>query len=348
MKLDIHNPVHAELISRYLNREMDDKEIDEFEGLIEVEEDNIKLIKSLEKQWAMIGKRPASSPDALHAWKKVHSRLEHEGLIPDASQFRKKASNRNLLLAAAVLLILVGVSAVIYWSMFRDKRQANWLSLNTTSENYTQVLTLPDGSIVYVAGNSSLSYPEVFSSDERVVDFKGEAYFDIAPDPEKPFVIRTGDGIIEVLGTSFTVRSGQQGDFELLVDKGMVKVVLEDQPSKQALVGPGEAVSAIAGELKKSFPGNEGNNNWYLKRIHFKDEKLFTILNVLNRNFNTTFVVAAPEIGQRKLTVTFDKESVETLTEILCISLNLKSQISNDSIILSDQSAATRENLRTN
>jgi hypothetical protein len=71
---------------------------------------------------------------------------------------------------------------------------------------------------------------------------------------------------------------------------------------------------------------------------------LQNIISVLNRNFNTTFAVANREIGNRRIAVTFDNESAETMTELICLALNLKSQVKNDSIVLSDYKAGAKRN----
>jgi len=65
---------------------------------------------------------------------------------------------------------------------------------------------------------------------------------------------------------------------------------------------------------------------------------------VLNRNFNTTFVIAEKETGNRKLTVTFDRETVETMTELICETLNLKSQNINGSVVLSENKESANQN----
>jgi ferric-dicitrate binding protein FerR (iron transport regulator) len=78
--------------------------------------------------------------------------------------------------------------------------------------------------------------------------------------------------------------------------------------------------------------------------MHFKDESLQNIISVLNRNFNTTFVVAEKETGNRKLTVTFNKESAATMTELICVALNLKSQNINGSVVLSENKENARQN----
>ena len=71
-----------------------------------------------------------------------------------------------------------------------------------TSPGMTTSLTLPDGTIVYLNSESSLSYPSRFNGDFRRVTLSGEAYFEVAKDPEKNFILSTThQSQIEVLGT---------------------------------------------------------------------------------------------------------------------------------------------------
>lgn len=83
---------------------------------------------------------------------------------------------------------------------------------------------------------------------------------------------------------------------------------------------------------------------WYRQHMQFKDEPLQNIINVLNRNFNTTFAVAEKETGNRRLTVTFHNETAETMTELLCVTLNLKSQTINGAVVLSENKEGERQN----
>jgi ferric-dicitrate binding protein FerR (iron transport regulator) len=218
------------------------------------------------------------------------------------------------------------------------------VQLNTSNESNTLIKTLEDGSVIYIARNSLFSFPREFSQDKRNVELKGEAFFDIASNPAKPFIIETEAEIIEVLGTAFNVRTENGKNFELTVDRGRVKVTMKNQPSVSELVTAGQKVTTLNNRLVKSKFSSMDVAAWYTHRMHFKDEPLLNILSVLNRNFNTTFVASNPQIGNRRLTVTFEDESAETMTELICLSLNLKSQVKNDSIVLSDNKTEAREN----
>ena len=86
------------------------------------------------------------------------------------------------------------------------------------------VFNLPDGSTVYLNKDSKLTYPNKFEGDERVVILEGECFFDVKKNPDKPFIIFSGNTKTEVLGTTFNLRAyPEQENVEVMVLTGRVK-----------------------------------------------------------------------------------------------------------------------------
>ncbi len=343
MKTNENIQPEAETLAKYLSGEMSGDELSDFESEIAVSDYKIS-IENMKNQWsAMKGYKEPHAPDAIKAWNKLHARLGEEKLIPARNIETKSRFVPSLLKVAAVILILMGVGAAIYLQMNR-KSSVEMVELNTNNEANTLIKTLNDGSVIYIAQNSMFSFPKEFESDSRNVALKGEAFFDIASNPEKPFIIETDEVVIEVLGTAFNVKTKNGKGFELIVDRGKVKVTLKKDPSHSELVIAGEMINTVKNNLVKTKYIAGYDHTWYKQRMHFKDESLQNIISVLNRNFNTTFVLAEKETGNRKLTVTFDNETPETMTELICVTLNLKSQNINGSVVLSEN----KENAKTN
>ena len=112
----------------------------------------------------------------------------------------------------------------------------------TTPRGGEYGITLSDGTKVYLGALSEIEYPVTFSGDKRVVKASGELYFDVAHDPEHPFVVEMKNQKIEVLGTSFNVRDYEDEEFvETTLVKGKVKVSAGNEscilePSHQAVL----------------------------------------------------------------------------------------------------------------
>ncbi len=344
MLLNENITLHAELIARYLNGEMDNAELSGFESRWLNEPENKLLIQEMKKQWnSLENYAEIKDPATRRAWDKLHSRLKEDNLISEKSVRTVMLPGRQFLRIAAAILVLLAMAAVLYYTV-NPGAKPEMLSIRTGNDERTLIKTLSDGSVIYLAQNTSFSFPKEFERHGRNVELKGEAFFDIAHDESKPFIIETDEAIIQVIGTAFTVKTTNGSDFELLVERGKVKVTPRENPSLNAFVVAGEKIAISDKHLVKTkqLPGESAL--WYTRHMQFKDETLKNVIHVLNRNFNTKFATAGMEVGNRRLTITFTNESVETMNELLCLTLNLQSQLKNDSIVLSQTRGGTKEN----
>lgn len=337
MKLNPDNMEDAARIARYLAGEMDVDERLRFEDETGSEAANTTILSAMKTIFDKAsGLQPDKQPDTKQAWRKLHARLESDNLLAQNPAERIRKPSRTWMRMAAAIIVIVAFGTVIYISQ-KKPSLPRLLSINTMNEKSTLVKTLADGSIVYLAPGATFSYPETFTADTRGVELRGEAFFDIASNPKIPFVIKTNSTIVTVLGTAFNIRTSNHDNFELTVDRGKVKVEMKGNPAQMQFVAAGEQVVADKQSLRKTKPVFIENRTWYRAKMQFKDEKLRNIISVLNRNFATNFALAGNDIGNRRLTVTFDNETPETMTELICLTLNLKSEKSNGSVVLFDR-----------
>lgn len=141
--------------------------------------------------------------------------------------------------SAAVIAGIVCFAA--WWAVPEQGGDSRSLLTEENREKPTLVKTLEDGSVVYLAQESTLKYPEHFAEDKREVNLQGEAFFDVAKKPEQAFTIETARVRVEVLGTAFNVRSNEGVPFSLSVKRGKVKVLLK-QEEQTVFVEAGETV----------------------------------------------------------------------------------------------------------
>ena len=183
------------------------------------------------------------------AWNTLYQRLDEEGLLSGrpASPFRSPAWKRGVAAAAVALLCLL--VSVTYLNRSGQDTDPNLLTRQNSETATTLVTTLEDGSVVYLAGNTSLKFPEHFSSDRREVSLQGNALFEVAGNRKRPFVIETEDTRIEVLGTAFNVKSNDSSPFELSVQRGEVKVTLK-KDGQDIHVKAGETVTLLSRRLQ--------------------------------------------------------------------------------------------------
>ena len=100
----------------------------------------------------------------------------------------------------------------------------------TASPDKSQIIHLPDSSVVILSDDSRLDYPAAFADSSRDVYLNGEGYFDIVPNPGKPFFVHTGNIVTVVLGTSFDIMAyPADGIIQVTVAQGRVRVLNGDK-----------------------------------------------------------------------------------------------------------------------
>jgi ferric-dicitrate binding protein FerR (iron transport regulator) len=139
--------------------------------------------------------------------------------------------------AAASIVLIVG-----YYIWSQNKSNEPILVTVKTSPGNVRVITLPDGSTVWLNKGSTITYPEKFTEDERTIKLSGEAYFIVKHDASKPFRVVTGNTEIVDLGTEFDVSNYANSNSVItIVKEGKVRITdagqeKEINPGQQAIV----------------------------------------------------------------------------------------------------------------
>lgn len=264
------------------------------------------------------------------AWENLQARLENDGLIDHETS--EKRPSYSFMKIAAGFLLLIAAGSMLYLTMLRPQ-QADLLTFSNPEEQ-TFVKTLEDGSVVYLAYQAEISFKAGFSPNERRVTLKGEAFFDVAHDPDQPFIVEAGRATIEVVGTSFNVKSIENKQVELFVEEGLVNVRATESKEEVVLVQPGELIMISDEVLTRAQPGELSLTLWRQNRMHFKDESLANIIQIINKNYGSKLVAENNQVSQRRMTVTFYNNSVQGIVELICLSMNLEAQSQSDESIL--------------
>lgn len=271
------------------------------------------------------------------AWERLYTRFEQDNLQPkmgDGSAIHRKLFLKWGLVAAAMIVGVVYCATL--WMMPSRKEDVRNLVTQENKEITTLVKTLEDGSIVYLAQESTLQYPEHFATDKREVNLQGDAFFDIAKKPEQTFLVETEKVSVEVLGTAFDVRSNADTPFSLSVQRGKVKVVLKE--SGQSLFAEaGETVVLRKEGLHLHATNSSGTFDRYTKNIRFKDEALENVLRVINRESSDWKIETnSAALNKKRLTVEFSNNSPESVAELICWTFKLNYFRQGNKLILSE------------
>jgi ferric-dicitrate binding protein FerR (iron transport regulator) len=270
------------------------------------------------------------------AWNCLYARLHEDGLIPEATERKPRRLLPPAGWAAAILLLCAGT--LITLALLQKEAggaETPLLSLHNEKGAVTLVTTLEDGSIVYLADDTRLDYPEHFMPDKREVSLRGEALFDVKGNRERPFLITTGAARIEVRGTAFNVQSTDNKLLELSVRQGEVKVV-HTENGQSLYAKAGETVKLSSSGQLSLEPNPDTAFSRYNGRIRFKDEKLSDILEVINRKGGDGLLQTTPALENRKITVTFADDTPESVAALICIAFNLICKKENNVLLISE------------
>lgn len=200
---------------------------------------------------------------------------------------------------------------------------ANQLEVNSIGQ---QIIYLSDSSKVTLAANSQLKYHKRFTGKERDVVLQGKAYFEITPNKRLPFVIRTQNTKIRVLGTKFLVDANNQLKEIVVVDEGRVAFTSLKSDKSIAIeltaneIGTWNATSDSLSEQSNTDP----NLNAVLsKRMIFKEAPLKTVILDFERCYQIKIELSDKSLETRKYSGSFSNLEAEKAVNILGNSLNL-------------------------
>lgn len=158
-------------------------------------------------------------------------------------------SLRTELIKIAAVVVITLVGSYFFYESMPDK---DLMEMQTISVPAGQRIsfTLTDGTNVWLNARTSLTYPVKFGKKNRQVILDGEAYFDVAKDKTKPFVVKTEKYNVEVLGIKFDVDAySETGEFETTLMSGSVKIASLDDPSEELMLKPDNKVYLQDGKL---------------------------------------------------------------------------------------------------
>lgn len=170
---------------------------------------------------------------------------------------------------------------------------------NTTAVSYAEVstsigerrtLVLEDGSVIQMNACSSVKYPLGFSQSERIIELQGEAFFEVAKDKNRPFIVRTEQLQVKVLGTSFNVRSySSDENIAVQVHTGLVNVNVLDASLN---LSPNEklTVNTLTHDIFKTQDDLNGAS-WVKGKLWFNGATIQEVATELERQYDCKIIL---------------------------------------------------------
>ena len=255
-----------------------------------------------------------STVDVNKAWERFQTRVGKKNESP-------KILNRSrfswMKIAASVILI-AGLGIAAYY-LFNNNSATKEIIAQTTQN--VLIDTLSDGSVVTLNRQSTITYPSKFKGNKRAIALKGEAFFNVAPDKKKPFIISVNDVQVTVVGTSFNIKS-ENGNTEVVVETGIVQV---ERSGKTVELIAGEKIVMAANDsiATKEAVSDKLYNYYRSKEFVCDDTPLWKLVQVLNEAYDAKIIIGRKELNEMRLTTTFYNESLEKVLEVIHLTFDI-------------------------
>ncbi|WP_020528696.1 FecR family protein [Flexithrix dorotheae] len=341
----IHN-----LIGKSLTREINKNEKEELESWLSFSEENTEKYDQIKDLW----QNTNIQFNYAHNQEEVFNRIlvEIEQDLPHGKSVgidlhpKKRKNNywKFSAVAASILILLVSV----YWGLEKSKQreisvtQVIGIKEKRNLAGEKSIITLRDGTKVTLNSGSTLRYPEIFG-DTRSVVLEGEAYFDVAKDTSKPFIVISDVFKTIALGTAFNIRAFPE-DNELKISLAEGKVLLEKSirnkecisACKSIVLNPGEEIRYIKEEkavVKQKFDPEE-ILAWKDGILVFRNKSLKEIIPVLERWYAVKFEIKNSTNTSGKISDQFQNESLEIVMEGIAFAFGFKYKIEDRKVII--------------
>lgn len=320
MTKEFSHTLDWEIVSKYLSGEMTESEQEVFEAEMAVNPNYAEAIKSSGKDLSRADLFLAKETfDSDNAWANVKKRIVNEKEENTTFAISKPSPFKSFMRIAATIIILFGIgllARITYTNIYPNK------SFVCEMNEANKSITLDDGSVITLNSNSKLIYPRKFTATERRVELIGEAFFDIAKNPDKAFIIKAKDAEVKVLGTSFNINA-VTNKVEVLVKTGKVQFSSINKPDNKLVLTPGEFATLRESKIEKAVTLDDNYLSWKTRQMIFRKTKLIEVAKVLNRTYQVQIHFKEADIKNLPLNSTFDHEPLDNILNYMCSPFNL-------------------------
>ena len=304
------------LLIKYMRKELNESESQRVVDWLQEKEENKHFLFGLKEAYM------------LSRWDELSDKAEPE----DGWNELKKSLRKNQpslqkkylrvgLRCAAVIIILIATG---FFMNNQFKKQPPQYTMIETATGQQSTLTLNDGTIVRLNQNSKLIYPKNFDQHTRHVTLQGEAYFEVAHNVKKPFLVDVGCYTVKVLGTKFNVAAYSGNVYSYTSLKEGKVLIIDNQEGHKVLseLKPGTQLgyNKKTGDYSVKSIDINAIATWSLNQIVIRDQKLETVAEMLSSKYGYTFDITNSKIEKLKYNITIEKEPLdEILSDIHCV-----------------------------
>ena len=318
------------LLRRFLNGLYMPGDIQKLKDTLDTKSGYEEVERTMDDVWGDISGTSPSS-DSYRKYAKEAQELLN---TTKQKEYGKRSWAKQLLKYAAIIC-LVFLSGLGAKGLFNRVVDANVTYIEVMAANKEhKTVILPDGTTVILNSCSSLRYPDKFVADNRLVEMKGEGFFQVSKDEEHPFIVRTTEGDVKVLGTSFNIKSYRDDNlFAVSVRTGKVEVQMEETLMRLL---PDECLvyNKKNGDITKRKENVEKITSWIQGGLYFNNTPIQSIVSDLERMYCCRIELDPNCVFDETLFGEHDNNSLESVLKSIQYSTGIKYKKEGTRIVL--------------
>jgi ferric-dicitrate binding protein FerR (iron transport regulator) len=329
-----NSPFDWEVLARYTVGDCSPEEAEAINGWRNANPDNELYFNKFKEVWLLSGDVPGHfKPDVAQAWEAVKAVTVSN---PATAAATSKAHSPWLVYISGVAAVLL--LGIFSWFRFFHGEQPNIPSsyLEKVTNSQRMQVQLADGSRVWLNTHSRFQYPEQFEGTTREVYLEGEAFFEVSPNRQKPFLIHTRHTVTKVLGTSFDIKAYEADTaITVSVHTGKVAFGREENQEKAVELRPGEQGIWLANVDQVSKRMADPNAlAWHTRKLVFQETPVQVVTQTLGEFFQMQLHIENTAINQCRFTGTFKEAKLPEILEALKLTLGIDYSITGKTITI--------------
>lgn len=289
-------------------------------------DNNRQTLEALENLW-----RESSEEPELVNTEEMIDKIWRQGV--ERKPPRKKQMDWNYLLRIAAVL-LIFISAV--WGITKLDNAPTRPIERTVVKNTAgqKKLNLPDGTVVWLNGATKIHYYPGFNDTARHVELEGEAFFEVAHDPDRPFVVKTETLATTAIGTSFNINAySQQEEIQVSLLTGKVEV---SDGSPAIVLEPGRALiyEKDSKNMSETTFDEEETIGWKEGWLVFRNAGYEEVIMKLQNWYGMEITTQGDPSGAWRLTTAYKNESLSNILKNIRFGKPFNYELNNERLII--------------
>lgn len=261
-----------ELLAKYLSEQCTLAEREEVNHWLNEDSEHRLLLNKLHQQWKGVQVNTSAYviPDKVEVWEKIQDRIRHK--VKQVPLYSRSFLIRVSAVAAIVALVLGFSFSLLLHDPKESWQASQFKNVIMAPPGQKTQLVLPDGTLVWLNSGSRLSYNYQYSTQDRIVDLEGEAFFDVKKDTQYPFIVKTGAVDVKVHGTAFNVSAyADEENIMVALLRGKVSLLSADDQNLLTYLSPDQIATVSKKDLScQVMPCDaEVEGSWHFNLLKF-------------------------------------------------------------------------------